>query len=299
MSSAKRIDVIGVQMDFGASRRGVNMGPLAIRHWGLLQKLEELGYEPRDCGDIIPSAPQGDDDPTMRHCKEVTESNGRLYQKTCESIRDGAMPVILGGDHSIAAGSIPAVVDSLGKIGVIWIDAHGDFNNAESSPSGNMHGMPLSAVCGCGPDAMVSFARASRSVDPKNAVLVGSRDLDVNERKRLRQYGVTVFSMNDIDKLGMAEVMRRAIQVAGEGTQGIHVSFDIDAVTPEFAPGTGTPVHSGLTVREAFLAAEMLYECGEVVSFDMVEVNPMLDTCNKTGILACELILSMLGKTLY
>ncbi|HIU43965.1 MAG TPA: arginase [Candidatus Ventrousia excrementavium] len=297
MQQGRKVDVIGIQMDLGASRRGVNMGPSAIRYSGLLEKMKGLGLSPRDCGDIIPRIPQGDGDPTMRHAGEINEANERLYCAVRESLRSGAMPVVLGGDHCVAAGSIPAVAEELGEIGVIWIDAHGDFNSDKSTPSGNMHGMPLSAVCGCGPEAMVSFSKAR--VSPRHVAQVGARDLDAAERARLRENGVSVFSISDIDKLGMAEVMRRAMAVAGEGTKGIHLSFDVDAITPEAAPGVGTPVHSGLTVREAFLAAEMLAESGRVVSLDMVEVNPMLDAFNKTGALACELILSVLGKTVY
>lgn len=297
VQQGKKIDIIGIQMDLGASRRGVNMGPSAIRYSGIMEKMEQLGVSPRDRGDIIPAIPQGDGDPAMRHACEINEANGRLYDAVRDSLRGGAMPVVLGGDHCVAAGSIPAVAEELGDIGVIWIDAHGDFNNEQSSPSGNMHGMPLSAVCGCGPEAMLPFSKAR--VRPCRVAQVGARDIDAAERERLRQNGVSVFSISDIDKLGMAEVMRRAIEVAGKGTNGIHLSFDVDAITPEAAPGVGTPVHSGLTVREAFLAAEMLAECGRVVSLDMVEVNPMLDAFNKTGNLACELILSVLGKTVY
>lgn len=297
MKQGKMVDVIGIQMDLGASRRGVNMGPSAIRYSGLLEKAELLGLRVRDKGDIIPHLPAGEDGGRMRHAREINEANERLYRAVSDSVRAGALPVVLGGDHCVAAGSIPAVAEHLGPVGVIWIDAHGDFNDENSSPSGNMHGMPFSAVCGCGPESMVAFSKAR--VSPRNAVQVGARDLDAEERRRLRGHGVTVFSISDIDKLGMAEVMRRAIAAAGGGTRGIHVSFDVDAITPEAAPGVGTPVHSGLTVREAFLAAEMLAESGKVVSLDMVEVNPMLDAFNKTGSLACELILSMLGKTVY
>lgn len=297
MQQGKKVDVIGIQMDLGASRRGVNMGPSAIRYSNLVEKMKDLGLSPRDCGDIIPRIPQDEGEVSMRHAREINEANERLYRAVRESLRAGAVPVVLGGDHCVAAGSIPAAAEELGEIGVIWIDAHGDFNNDKSTPSGNMHGMPLSAVCGCGPEAMVSFSKAR--IRPKHVAQVGARDLDAAERQRLRENGVSVFSISDIDKLGMAEVMRRAIAVAGGGTRGIHLSFDVDAITPEAAPGVGTPVHSGLTVREAFLAAEMLAESGRVVSLDMVEVNPMLDAFNKTGALACELILSVLGKTVY
>ena len=295
----RKIDIIGIQMDLGASKRGVDMGPGAIRHAGLLAKLAKLGYDARDRGDLIPLQPQSLGSPRLRNCAEICEANARLYHAVRESLRGGAMPVVLGGDHCVAAGSIPAVSAEAGPVGVIWIDAHGDFHNAESSPSGNMHGMPYSAACGLGPAEMVAFAQPLCPVNPKNAVLVGARDLEEEEKARLKAAGACVFTMQDIDRLGMAEVMRRAIERASAGTKGVHVSFDIDAVTPEAAPGVGTPVHSGLTVREAFLAVEMLSESGVVCSMDMVEVNPMLDNCNRTGELACELILSLLGKSLY
>lgn len=291
----KKVDIIGIQMDLGASKRGVNMGPLAIRYADIFAKLDRLGVDWRDRGDIIPAG-SGASRPDMKNYQQIIEANGRLFDAVSASLQAGRMPVVLGGDHCVAAGSIPAVVRHLGPVGIIWIDAHGDFNDPQSSPSGNMHGMPFSAVCGRGPAEMVP---GGFFADPSKAVQIGARDIDQAERRRLRDAGVTVFSISDIDKLGMPAVITRAIEIAGNGTAGIHVSFDIDAVTPEEAPGVGTPVHSGLTVREAFLAAEMLYECGRVCSIDMVEVNPILDIRNKTGDLACELILSVLGKAVF
>ncbi|MEA5038981.1 MAG: arginase [Clostridiaceae bacterium] len=295
---SKKVDIIGIQMDLGASKRGVDMGPLAIRYADICNKMSELGIQWRDKGDIIPLA-RGKSRPDMKNYEQVTEANRRLYDQVSESLKAGALPVVLGGDHCVAAGSIPAVARHYGGIGVIWIDAHGDFNNQESSLSGNMHGMPFSAVCGCGPACMMDYGGETVFVDPTHAVQIGGRDIEIQERMRMRQAGVTVFSISDIDRLGMAEVMRRAIRITGSGTAGIHVSFDVDAVTPDEAPGTGTPVHSGITVREAFLAAEMIAESDRLISLDMVEVNPILDERNRTGNLACELVLSLLGKTVY
>ncbi|ODU56194.1 MAG: arginase [Clostridium sp. SCN 57-10] len=295
----RSIDIIGIQMDLGASKRGVDMGPGAIRHAGLLSKLKLLGYEACDRGDVIPLRPEHFGSSRMRNCTEISEANARLFHMVRESLQNGAMPIVLGGDHCVAAGSISAVNAEIGPVGVIWIDAHSDFHNADSTPSGNMHGMPLSAVCGLGPHEMVAFAEPFCPIDPKNVALVATRDMEENEKARLRASGAHVFTMQDIDRLGMAEVMRRAIAITSENTRAVHVSVDIDAVTPERAPGVGTPVHSGLTVREAFLAVEMLSESGVVCSMDLVEVNPMLDVCNRTGELACELILSVLGKSLY
>ncbi len=297
----RELDIIGVQMDLGASRRGVAMGPMAIRYGGLREGLEALGHSVRDKGDIIP-LPAGESRPHMRYYEQVMDVNSRLYRQVKDSLDSGRFPISLGGDHSIAAGSIAAAAkhyQARGGIGIIWIDAHGDWNDEQSSPTGNMHGMPFSAVCGWGPDCMVDFGQGPAFVDVKHCVQIGGRDIDELERVRMKKAGVTVFPINVIDKYGINEIMKRALQVAGEGTAGIHLSFDVDAITPEAAPGTGTVVHSGLTVREAFLAVETLAESGKLVSMDMVEVNPILDERNKTGILASELIQSALGKVVY
>jgi len=275
----KMIDIIGVQMDLGALKRGVSMGPLAIRHADLCEKLSDMGLLWRDKGDIIPVS-NGASTKQLKNYEQIAEANGRLYDEVCESLEKGAFPVVLGGDHSVAAGSVPAVANAYRNAGLIWIDAHGDFNDDHSTSSGNMHGMPFSVVCGCGPDKMAPYANSF--IDPKHAVLVGARDIDVPESRRLKEAGVTVFTIHDIDRMGMPLVMREAIEIATAGGGGIYVSFDMDAVTPEAAPGVGTPVHSGLTVREAFLAMEMLYQCGKALAIDMVEVNPILDGRNRT-----------------
>lgn len=293
----KQLDVIGAQMDLGASKRGVSMGPMAIRYGGLCEGLERLGFYVNDLGDIIPMS-QGASRDSLRNYEQVIDVNRQLYHKVLSSLSQGNFPIILGGDHSIAAGSISAAVRYHPLIGVIWIDAHGDWNNEESTLTGNMHGMPFSAVCGFGPACMVDFGDSPVFVDVKRCVQIGGRDIDTEERLRMKKSGITVFPINLIDKLGMEEIMRRAISIAGSGG-GIHLSFDVDAITPEMAPGTGTVVHSGLTVREAFLAVEMLAESQLLRSLDMVEVNPILDERNKTGILASELIQSALGKTVY
>ena len=292
------VHVIGIQMDLGASKRGVNMGPLAIRYAGLLEKLSKIGYATLDKGDIISSEAYTDNS-KMKNFKPIFDANKNLYHQVKSSLEGDAIPVILGGDHGVSAGSITATSHHFERVGVIWMDAHGDFNSDVSSPSGNMHGMPLSAIGGFGPDEMVAFNGKTKFVDTKNVVLIGIRDIDEDERKRLAEAGVNVFSIHDVDKLGMAEVMKRAISIASDGTAGIHVSFDLDAITPQEAPGVGTPVHSGLTVRESFLAAELIAESGKLIALDMVEVNPILDERNKTGILACQLILAFLGETVY
>ena len=294
----KRVDLIGVQMDMGAGTRGVNMGPAAIRYAGVVDGISKQGMECREKGDLIPMA-EGKTCDSMRCYEQVHDINEKLYHEVTKTLEEGAFPIVLGGDHSIAAGSISATAKHYKNIGIIWVDAHGDWNDPESSPSGNMHGMPFSAVCGAGPDIMVDFGQEPVFADTKNCVQIAARDVDELERIRMKEHGVTVFSIADIDRMGMPAVIDEAIKIASDGTEGIHVSFDIDSITPESAPGTGTIVHSGLTLREAFYLVETLYTSGKVLAFDMVEVNPMLDIKNKTGELAMELILSMLGKVVY
>lgn len=294
----KKIELIGVQMDLGASKRGVSMGPAAIRYGGVCEGIRALGYDLTDKGDLL-CLTSGETSEKLRNYQQVVDINQRLYLSTMEILQNGALPIILGGDHSIAAGSISAVSKHYKQIGIIWIDAHGDWNDEFSTESGNMHGMPFSAVCGWGPNLMVDFGQGPVFVDPKHCVQIGGRDIDTEERIRMKKAGVTVFPINVIDKLGMSEVIEQAINIACRDTVGFHLSFDIDAITPEAAPGTGTVVHSGLTVREAFLAVETISETGKMLSMDMVEVNPILDIRNKTGILASELILSALGKVVF
>lgn len=297
----REIDIIGVQIDFGASRKGVAMGPLAIRYAGLKPSLRELGYEVHDKGDIIPP----DDGMSLRHMinfEQVNATNKQLYDAVSATLRDGHFPLVLGGDHSLAAGSVSAVAkhyEPEGEIGIIWIDAHGDWNDDRSTLSGNMHGMPYSAVCGWGPDSMVDFGQEPHFVPTTHCVQVAGHDFDKAEAARMKDAGMNVFPIGDVDKRGMYEVMKDAIRIAGEGTVGIHLSFDVDAITPEYAPGTGTPVANGITAREAFLAVEMLADSGQLISMDLVEVNPILDEHNKTGILASDIILRALGRKVY
>ena len=301
LNSKTEIDLIGVQIDFGAAQKGVAMGPLAIRYAGLKDGLRSMGYTLRDKGDIVPP----EDGMSLRHMirfEQVNATNRQVYEEVFETLENGRFPLVLGGDHSIAAGSVSAVAkhyEPQGEIGVIWIDAHGDWNDDESTISGNMHGMPFSAVCGWGPDSMVDFGQKPHFVPTAHCVQVGGHDFDEAEAARMKEAGMNVFTISAIDKRGMSEVMKEAIRIAGEGTVGIHLSFDVDAITPEYAPGTGTPVENGITAREAFLAVEMLAQSGKLISMDLVEVNPILDDKNKTGRMASELIQLALGKVVF
>lgn len=293
----KQIDIIGSQMDLGASRKGVDMGPLAIRHAALRNRLEDGGFEVEDKGDVIVDIPKDAGDPTLRYFKEIYKANKELFEKVSDSVEKGHFPLIIGGDHSISAGSIPAVAKHHGKIGVIWIDAHGDFNDETITPSGNIHGMPLSAVAGLGPDSLVDFA--DTFVNPGNIVIIGGRALDPLEKKKLKMFHVTVFPMSEIHSRGIQEVAKDAVRIALDGTNGIHLSFDMDALEPGVAPGVGTPVENGLSLREAFIATEVIQSSGKMVGMDLVEVNPLLDTRNRTGHLAVNLIATALGCTDY
>lgn len=301
LNKNKNIDIIGVQIDFGASQKGVAMGPLAIRYAGIKPDLRNMGYEVRDKGDIVPPE-DGMSLRNMIYFEQVNATNKMLYDAVKETLDDGHFPLVLGGDHSLAAGSIAAVAkhyEKEGEIGIIWIDAHGDWNDDKSTISGNMHGMPYSAVCGWGPDSMVDFGQIPHFVPTAHCVQVAGHDFDRAEAARMKEAGMNVFSMREIDMRGMREVMAEAIEIAGKDTVGIHLSFDVDAITPEYAPGTGTPVADGITAREAFLAVEMLADSGKLISMDLVEVNPVLDERNKTGQLASELIQLALGKSIF
>lgn len=297
------IDIIGVPMDFGAGHRGVDLGPAAIRHARLRARLSELGHDVDDRGDI--PVPLRDNSevglPTLRYLDAIVPVLAELSARVAESMARGRVPVVLGGDHSVGLGSIAGSASAGRRLGVLWVDTHGDFNTHETTPSGNIHGMPLAALCGYGHPVLRSLGRpeATRRVDPANVVILGARDLDDAEKVLLREAGVTVFSMAAIDRYGIYEVMRRAVAIAGNGTDGIHLSFDLDVVDPQFAPGVGTPSAGGLPIREAHVVMEMIAASGKLMALDVVEVNPILDERNRTGALAVDLILSALGKTVW
>lgn len=288
-ATVSRVDIVGVPMDLGASRRGVDMGPSAVRYARLHEKLRAMGIsEINDRGNLaVPvreTLEQHDRhakyyDVIERVCKELADNVASIVQ-------EGGFPVVLGGDHSIAMGSLEGLTRARGNApGVIWIDAHSDINSPDTSPSGNVHGMPL------------WFAINNGYADAARTVQIGLRDVDAIEKENLRRSGVKAFSMSDVDRLGMPRVMEQAIAIAGAGGN-IACSFDMDGIDPSEAPGTGTPVRGGLSYREAHLIMEMLAESGKIGSIEMVEVNPILDTRNQTAILAVDLICSGLGKSI-
>jgi arginase len=300
---ARKIRVLGVPLDMGASRRGVDMGPSALRVAGLEARLEALGHHVTDGGNIRVEVAEtrASGDKNARYLSEIGETCARTAEAVLASLETGEMPLVLGGDHSLAAGSISGVAEFYRrtgeKIGLIWIDAHSDINTPDTSPSGNVHGMPLAALMGLGPAPLANLLGFAPKVAPENTVLLGLRNIDAAERANIRRAGIThVFTMRDIDERGMRAVMEEALRAAGRGTAGYHVSLDLDWIDPEDAPGVGTPVRGGATYREAHLAMEILADHGRLLSFEIVEVNPVLDEHNRTADLAVELACSAFGK---
>jgi arginase len=294
--------LIGVPLDLGGNRRGVDMGPSAIRIAGLAEQLAGLGIRVVDRGDIASPLPElkGAGDPRKRYVKEIARVCQKLRDVALASLSSGALPIALGGDHSLGAGSVAATAAWLRTreqpLGLLWVDAHADINSPATSPSGNVHGMPLSALLGGEPAELARVGGGVPSVRPEHTVLVGVRNLDDREKEIVRQSGVHAFTMKDIDRLGIAGVMERALAVASAGTGGIHVSFDLDVCDPAIAPGVGTPVKGGLDYREAHYVMEAVAESGRLVALDLVEVNAALDVRNTTAELATELAMSALGK---
>jgi arginase len=296
------IAVIGVPLDLGAGRRGVDMGPSALRVAGLHQRLGSLGYQVEDLGNVpvhqAESLPTG---PARSHyLPQIADTCRRLSRLVEKAATQGKVPLVLGGDHSVAVGSVSGVSRKLRKqkrsLGLIWIDAHADMNTPETSPSGNVHGMPLACLIGQGPRALTHIYGYAPKVDPKHVALVGIREVDQLEKPHVRDSGVRAFTMRDIDERGLRAVIEDALQIASAGTGGFHVSLDMDSVDPREAPGVGTPVRGGLTYREAHLAMEIVCDSGRMTSMDVVEVNPVIDEANRTAVLAVELIMSAMGK---
>ncbi|MBA3853089.1 MAG: arginase [Gemmatimonas sp.] len=297
------VRIIGVPMDLGASRRGVDMGPSAVRYTDLRERLVKLGHDVDDIGNVhVPlredaarGAQRG-----ARYLGSITEVCAAVAARTREALEAGRVPVVLGGDHALAAGSIAGAAAHLRakgqRLGALWVDAHGDLNTPATSKSGNVHGMPLAALLGFGDAAMVGLAGNAPALRTSDLALVGLRDLDAAERTHIKKWKLSAFTMRALDERGVRGVLEEAIAVATKDTAGLWVSFDMDVIDPEEAPGVGTAVPGGMTYREAHLAMEMLADTGKLVGLDMVEVNPVLDERNRTAEIACELICSALGK---
>lgn len=300
----KRVDVHGVPLDLGANIRGSNMGPAAIRIAGLHDALKALDYESLDKGDIHAPLREliSEKDQTQKYLTSIAEACTELADRCERSIEEGALPLTLGGDHSFAMGSISGVSSAYRKknqkIGLIWVDAHADLNTPTSSPSGNIHGMPLAAMLGYGHDELTKIKYSGAKVRPENVALIGIRCIDGKEKEMCRQSGIRYFSMREIDEKGMSQVMKEAIACATKDTAGIHVSFDLDAIEPIHAPGVSTPVSGGLSYREAHLCLESIADTGKLIAVDLVELNPMTDVHHQTANLSVELILSALGKSI-
>jgi arginase len=291
-----KVAVIGATLDLGAGRRGVDMGPSAIRYAGLAARLSELGYEYVDLGNVETAVAEATDagDEHARFLPQIKETSERIAQLVWRVARDGFVPVVLGGDHSVSLGTLSGLREQHGPGGAIWIDAHGDLNSPETSPSGNVHGMVLAAALGLAGDRFRGEGWGLPALEPGRVALVGVRALDEGERELLRQLDAKVFTMSDVDRLGIERAIRESLaHVAGPGF--VHVSLDMDAIDPDVAPGVGTPVRGGLSYREAHLAMELVAESGLASSLDVVEVNPVLDRENETGKLAVELVASALG----
>lgn len=291
--------IIGVPSDLGQGRRGVDMGPSAIRYAGLREKLLRLGHNVRDLGNIEVPMPEMHQvvNEKLKYLAEVIRVSQLLHETVGKVVSQAQVPIILGGDHSISIGSVAGVASQHRQLGVIWFDAHGDMNDEDTTPTGNIHGMPLAVSLGIGHRDLLQIGGFTPKLNPRNVVLVGARDVDGTEARLIAQSGIKVFTMAEIDRMGMARVMEEAIEAVSDGTTGIHLSLDLDALDPMFAPGVGTPVNGGVTYREGHLAMELLALSGKLISVDVVEVNPILDAQNRTAQMAVELVESLFGKT--
>ena len=301
-SSQRTVRLVGVPMDLGAGRRGVDMGPSAIRIAGVSQGLRQLGYRVEDDGDVGVPAPEtrafGSE--RARYLEPIYHVCNRLRLRVRRSLEQGEIPVVLGGDHSIAIGTVSGVAEhykSRGeRIGLIWVDAHADMNTPDSSPSGNIHGMPLATVLGMGHPLLVEMGGFAPKVQPENVCLIGIRDIDEHERQIVRNSGIHAYTMRDVDERGMRAILEESIRFATAGTAGFHVSFDLDGMDPRDVPGTGTPVKGGISWREANLLMEMVSDTGQMTSLEVTELNPILDVKNQSGEVAVDVILSAFGK---
>jgi len=298
----ENISIIGFPIDLGAGRRGVDMGPSALRIANLKQRLETLGYIVNDDGDIIIqiAEKQKIKNPKLKYLDEILKTSKTLADKVFLTLDKGNFPLCIGGDHSMALGTIAGISAYCKKkkltLGVIWIDAHADMNTDATSPSGNIHGMPLAASLGLGNSDLVDFYGIKPKIKPENSVLIGIRSVDADEKKNIKELEIPVYTMSDVDKLGIHRIINRVLKQFKEKVDHIHVSFDVDSVDPSVAPGVGTPVPGGLSYREAHLLMESIAECGCMSSLEVAEVNPILDQFNKSAEFAAELIASSMGQ---
>ena len=301
-SAQRTVRLVGVPMDLGAGRRGVDMGPSAIRIAGVTQGLRQLGLRVEDDGDVGVPAPEtrAPGDTHARYLEPIYHVCNRLRLRVRRSLDQGEIPVVLGGDHSIAIGTVSGVAEHFRQneqtIGLIWVDAHADMNTPQSSPTGNIHGMPLATVLGMGHPRLVEMGGFWPKVEPKNVCLIGIRDIDETERQIVRKSGIHAYTMRDVDERGMRAIMQESIGFATDGTAGFHVSFDLDGMDPRDVPGTGTPVKGGISWREANLLMEMVSDTGRMTSLEVTELNPVLDVKNQSGEVAVDVILSAFGK---
>ena len=297
-----KISIVGVPMDLGADRRGVDMGPSALRYADLNEKLQALGYDVDDLGDLDVIIPETRHfgDPHAKYLKEIADACTHLANLVLEIHTDHRTPIVLGGDHSIAVGTISGMAESFrrqnGKIGLMWFDAHADFNTPQISPSGNVHGMPMAAIMGYGPIELTHIFGFSPKIQPERAVMIGIREVDPQERELVKSSGVRVFTMKEIDRRGIGSVMDEALSIVTKDTDGFSVTLDADFLDPYESPGVATPVRGGADYREAHLAMEMVADTKKMVSFEITEINPILDVHNKTAHFGMELILSAFGK---
>ncbi|ANU24623.1 arginase [Planococcus donghaensis] len=296
------ISIIGVPMDHGQTRRGVDMGPSAIRYAGVVDRIEELGHRVTDEGDILIGQTDGsvDTETNLRNLKAITKATEALGDKVFNVAEAGNFPLVLGGDHSIAIGTLAGISERHENLGVIWYDAHADMNTSDTSPSGNIHGMPLAASFGHGHEKLTNIRGYSPKVKPENIVIIGARSVDPGERELIKEHGIRVYSMHEIDKMGMHAVIEESIKYLKEerNTDAVHLSLDLDGIDPMYTPGVGTPVPGGISYRESHLAMEMLFDANIITSAEFVEVNPILDEKNKTADVAVALIGSLFGEKL-
>lgn len=300
--SAKTVRLVGVPMDLGAGRRGVDMGPSAIRIAGVSQGLRQLGFHVEDDGDVGVPAPETRDpgNTNARYLEPIYHVCNRLRLRVRRSLEHGEIPIVLGGDHSIAIGTVAGVAEHFRnrqqKVGLIWVDAHADMNTPDSSPSGNIHGMPLASLLGMGDPQLVQMGGFWPKVEPRHVCLIGIRDIDAVERENVKKSGIHAYTMRDVDERGMRAIMQESIGYVTDGTEGFHVSFDLDGMDPRDVPGTGTPVKGGISWREANLLMEMVSDTGKMTSLEVAELNPILDVKNQSGEVAVDVILSAFGK---